>query len=151
MPLPPLVKAPPLLEADVSQQVCDFMRAKGWRGVRHQRTVVPGQFQSGEPGIADWQWIFYLGKLKRGLTVTLWTEIKGPRDKRTCNCKWRLASKKRGKCGVCLQADWHARERSRTAEVWSVSDIQEHMLRYEATFGWLHKGEVPGQIELELT
>lgn len=149
MPLPPLTR-PDILEADVSSQVKDFLQAKQWRVVRHQRTVVPRQFQSGEPGIPDLQAIYYLGAVRHGLTVTLWCEVKGPRDKRKCNCVWRLKANKRGKCGVCLQADWQARERSRGAQVWVVDELSNFITRYDAMFGWLHSGVVPGQIELGL-
>lgn len=150
MSLPPL-KYADLSEADVSQQVKDFLQSKQWRVVRHQRTVVPGSFQSGEPGIPDLQAVYYLGAAKPGLTVTLWLEVKSPRDRRTCNCSWRARAKKRGKCGVCLQADWHARERSRGAEVWVCDDFRSFEARYQAAFGWLHSGAVRGQIELALS
>lgn len=147
MPLPPL-NPPQLLEADVTQQVKDFLQAKRWRVVRHQRTVVPGQFQSGEPGIPDLQAIYYL---REGTGVILWLELKGPRDKRVCNCAWRVKAHKKGKCGVCLQADWQTRERSRGAQVWVVDNFEKFERQYYAAFGWLHSGAALGQIELGLT
>lgn len=150
MPLPPLHAAPRMLEADVSGQVCDFLRMKGWRLKRNQRTVIPGQFQSGEPGEADVTAIYYLGSVRPGLAAVLHVEVKGPRDKRACNCAWRLKANKRGKCGVCLQADWQARERSRGATVWVVNNFVDFEENYQRAFGWLHSGAVPGQIELGL-
>lgn len=150
MPLPPL-QQPNISESDISQRVKDFLQAKQWRVVRHQRTVVPGSFQSGEPGICDLQALYYLGSIKPGLTITLWCELKSPRDKRVCNCSWRAKAKKRGKCGVCLQADWQARERSRGAEVLVVNEFRSFEARYQAAFGWLHSGAVRGQIELALS
>lgn len=149
MPLPPL-KYADLLEADVSDQVKGYLQARQWRVVRHQRAVVPGSYQSGEPGMADLQAIYYLGSVKPGLTVTLWVEVKGPRDKRVCNCAWRVKANKRGKCGVCLQADWQARERSRGATVWVIDDFGKFEAAYQGIFGWLHSGAVAGQIHLEL-
>lgn len=149
MPLPPL-KYTNLLEADVSQQVSDFLRAKGWRLKRNQRTVVAGSFQAGEPGEADLTALHYLGSVRPGLAVILHIEVKGPRDKRVCNCAWRLKANKRGKCGVCLQADWQARERSRGATVWVVDDFVKFEAAYQGSFAWLHSGVVAGQIELGL-
>jgi hypothetical protein len=114
-----------LLEAQVAKQLRDFLELRRWRRVRHQRTVVPGQFQTGEPGMADEQWIYYLQPHHSGLTVTQWIETK---------------RSKRGKRSED-QDTWQAREIARGAVVINCNDIDAYMKEYEIRFGWLHSGK----------
>lgn len=87
-----------LSEADVTQQVCDFMAAEGWRGVRMNVGVATNlatgkQVAFHEPGMPDWQfWTpmytpdFFHGSLedKRRANVSLvWIEFKAPGEKPT--------------------------------------------------------------------
>ncbi len=91
-------------ERDVAKAVKDFMAAKGFRCVRMQRTVIPGSFQAGEPGIPDLLFLRY----RDGSIV--WIETKRPGGKRSKD-----------------QLDWHCNEVIRWpgAEVWTVSSIEE--------------------------
>ncbi len=102
-----------LLERDVTKQVKDFLESRGWRGVRMQRTIVRGQFQTGEPGMADFLFVHYLsGK-------HLWIEFKRPGDGRVSP----------------VQKDWQHAERSRGAHVWVVDNLDEFEGDYEEVFG----------------
>lgn len=116
-------KRPPsphvLLEREVTKQVLDFLRTRGWRPIRHQRTIMPGSFQTGEAGMADHENVFYL---LGGVSVTLWTEFK-----RT----------KGGKLSED-QKDWQLEERRRGAVVWNVNEFNVFLPMYMEQFGWLH-------------
>jgi hypothetical protein len=140
---------PVLSEADVTGQVRSFLEAHGWRAVRIQRTVVPGQFQSGEPGQADFQFVYYLrSKVCPALSLTLWIELKKKGAKPRCRCLDIRGTKKR--CTACDQKNWRDRERARGAVVWSgVNDIQWFVDEYQVRFGWLHEaGTGRGQLDL---
>ncbi len=91
-------------ERDVAKAVKDYMAAKGFRCVRMQRTVIPGSFQAGEPGIPDTLYLRY------GDGAIIWIENKKPGGKRSED-----------------QLNWHRSEVIRWpgAEVWTVSSIEE--------------------------
>ena len=133
-----------LTEADVTGQVRDFMEAKGWRSVRMQRTIVPGQFSTCEPGTADFLFLYYCRKA----ALALWVELKKPRARMACKCIQNRGSRKR--CTFCDQINWRAKERARGAVVWSgVDEIGAFIDSYEKTYGWLHAGDTGrGQLDL---
>lgn len=124
----PNVTSAKLLEREVTRQVRDFLKGHGWRPIRMQRTVMPGQFQTGEPGIADYLFLRYL---KPGLGAILWVELKRPGGKIRPQ-----------------QREWALKECSRGARVWFVEDVAELESVYAREFGWLHDGRLPGQIEM---
>jgi hypothetical protein len=143
--------APPKLsEANVTDQVVSFMQAKGWRTLRMQRTIVPGQFSTCEPGTADFLFVRYLNKVgvQGGHTLALWVELKRPNARMRCKCLENAGTRKR--CTMCDQKNWQQRERARGATVWSgVSDIDWFMEQYQKAFGWLHVGDqARGQLDL---
>lgn len=123
-----------LSESDVTKQIKGYLEARGWRIKRNQRTVVPGQFQAGEPGEPDLLAIRYL---ENGVALVLWIELKSPTDKRKCRC----AQRKRGLCTPCAQEDWRTREIQRGGIVWRVDNLQKFADRYSATFGWVDAKE----------
>ncbi|HLH04982.1 MAG TPA: hypothetical protein VKX25_19595 [Bryobacteraceae bacterium] len=120
------MKHPPspakLLEAEVTKQIRGFMEFRGWRAIRMQRTVVPGAFQSGEPGIPDFLFIRYLPTEFSGLSVACWVEMK------------------RAKYGKLSedQKRWRDRETHRGAVVLKADNIADFADQYEELFGWLH-------------
>jgi hypothetical protein len=127
-----------LLEKQVTEQVRDFLEYRGWRAIRMQRTVVPGAFQSGEPGMPDYLFLRYPPDFKETTaTLALWIEFKSPTDKRKCRC--RMASAKL--CGICQQAIWRERERRRGGTVWLINDFDWFAELYEKHFAWLHSGD----------
>lgn len=151
--LVPRSKPAKLLEREVTGQIRDFLKLRGWRPIRMQRTVVPGQFQSGEPGMADYQFVRYLGEnglCQRwpGLALVVWIEMKGQTDKRRCSCHLRATKGKNGKCTVCRQREWRANEEARGALFGPGHDFDEFQRWYWPLFGWLHDGRLPGQINL---
>lgn len=93
-----------LTEAQVSQQVDDFMAANGWRRIRHsagtaQRVkdgITVGHMAIGEPGIPDRQYIYYLDAT--GRTLTLWVELKRAKGGkvRASQEEWLLKESARG-------------------------------------------------------
>lgn len=117
-----------LVERQVTQQIRDYLKAKGWRPIRMQRTVIPGQFQTGEAGIADYLFLHYL---KPGIAAALWVELKAPAG--------RLSGK---------QVEWIEAERERGASVWVVADFQAFAQAYAENFSFLHDGRLEGQIEM---
>ena len=130
-----------ILEADVTKTVRGFMALRGWRRLRFQRTVVPGQFQTGEPGIPD---DLFLRYIRPGVAAQVWIEYKSPGDKRKCRC----AGRKSGLCTVCAQDAWHKAERARGGRVWRVPTFDGFEALYYQRFGWLHDGSVAsGQLD----
>lgn len=126
--LVPRSKPAKLLEREVTRQIRDFLKLRGWRAIRMQRTVMPGQFQSGEPGIPDYLFLHYIG---RRAAAVLWIELKRPGG--------RIRPQ---------QQEWHDRERGRGAEVWVVENFEHFEGLYRGSFSWLHDGRLPGQIDL---
>lgn len=125
-----------LLEADVTAQIKDFMEWRNWRAIRMQRTVVPGQFSTGEPGIADFLFVRYLRTEFLGLSVTCWIEMKRAQG-------GKLADK---------QIAWRNRELLRGAVVIKASNVSEFHDQYDAAFGWLvSESWVNGQQEIGFT
>lgn len=114
-----------LVERDVVAQVVPYLTNRGWRAVRMQRTVMPGQFQAGEPGMPDYLFVFYGGGSAFGRRI-LWIEFKGPNDKRKCKCKG--AGRE---CTICAQAEWKRKEQIRGGTVLTVSDLDEFIAWYE--------------------
>ena len=143
------VRLPPLSESHVMRQVRDFMELRGWRPVRMQRTIVPGQFSTCEPGTADFLFLYYLDKggVPAG-SLCLWVELKRPKARMRCRCLENRGTRKR--CTACDQKAWRERERARGAMVWTdVADIQKFIGEYERTFGFLHSGDRSrGQLDL---
>ena len=134
MPIPPLVqKSRKLLEAQVTKAIVKFMKRNGWRPIRHQRTVVPGAFQTAEPGMADYQFLLYLPEMP-GLSLCVWVEMKGQTDRRKCSCLQRAALGKRGVCGVCRQANWRKREEALGALFGPGHDPVEFEKWYDSQF-----------------
>lgn len=120
-----------LLEKQITEQVRDFLSYRGWRPVRMQRTVVPGQFQTGEPGIPDFLFLRYF-KEPHAAALAIWIEFKAP------NGKLREG-----------QPEWHEREIRRGSSVWVVDDFEWFAEEYERVFGWLHSGDAAvGQMDL---
>jgi len=146
--LVPSTKPAKLLEREVTGQIRDFLKQRGWRPVRHQRTVVQGQFQSGEPGIPDYSFVHYLARIHPGLALLVWVEMKGHTDRRKCNCHLRAIRGKRGKCTVCQQTDWRRNEEARGALFGPGHDFDAFESWYWKQFAWLHDGRLPGQIEI---
>ena len=131
-----------LLEKDVSKQVKDFLKARGWRPVRTQFAFSPGSFATGEPGMPDWLFLRYEAP---GRGLILWVEVKGPNDQRKCRCQ----PGDRKPCKVCRQRLWHERERGLGASVCVVEDIELFSAAYERSYGHLHCGEeAKGQLAI---
>lgn len=163
MPLPPLQRRysapqPPqpkrLLEAAVTKQIKDFLEAKQWRPIRMQsgKFLNPaGQMMTvGQRGMADWFFVYYLEKVRKGLSVTLWIEMKREGNKNRCDCVARAQAGKSGPCTPCAQRDWRAREEGRGALFGPGDSIDTFMEFYRDVLGWLHDGHVAGQIDLFL-
>lgn len=111
-------------EREVTKAVKDYLTARGWRAVRFQRTVIPGSFQTGEPGIPDTLFLYYKAP---PVALALWVEFKrATRGKRSED-----------------QKQWHAREQQRGALVVTVNDPAEFAAWYERTFP-----ELVGQLRL---
>lgn len=91
-----------------------------WRWIRFQRTVVAGQFQTGEAGIPDFMAVRYLDD--SGVVVAFWAELKRSHGGRLNED----------------QEKWQARERARGAIVVNVKNIAEFDEWYTKQFGWLH-------------
>ena len=121
----------------------DFMEWRYWRQVRMQRTVVPGAFQAGEPGIPD---ALYLRYLKGGVCLALWCEYKAPGASAKHRCQENAGTRRR--CTACDQAKWQAREEKRGAVVWQIDSFDEFQKRYQASYAWLHGPGGVGQSEL---
>jgi hypothetical protein len=134
-----------LTEADITTAVRSFMEAKGWRPVRMQRTIVPGQFSTCEPGTADFEFIYYA---KAGMAFILWVELKKPKARMTCRCLQNRGTRKR--CTYCDQINWRQKERARGGIVWAgVDNIAAFIEQYEKSYGWLHSGDAArGQLDL---
>lgn len=130
-----------LREADVTAQVKLFMEHRGWRLVRNQRTVVPGQFQAGEPGIPDYLALRYL---ENGVVLAIWIELKRPGARGDCRC----AARTRGLCTTCAQREWRVREQRRGAVVVRVDDIASFDRWYQTGYAWLHGSDGVGQLRL---
>lgn len=127
-----------MLEADVTKQVRDFFALRGWRAIRHQRFVIPGAGQSGEPGQPDFCFIKYLrGKDGEysGVSLVIWIEMKKPGARPQCRCK----PGKRSQCTACAQKAWRDREEQRGGIVLQVSAVRELEAWYTPRFGWSDK------------
>jgi len=100
----PRLKTLRVTEKDVARAAKDFMAAKGFRCVRMQRTVIPGAFQSGEPGIPDLLFLRYFDG------AIIWIETKAPGSKRSQD-----------------QVNWHRNEVTSypCAEVWTIDSLDE--------------------------
>jgi len=109
-----------LKERDVVKQVKDFLAWRGWRAVRMQRMILPGSFQTGEPGMADYLFLRYSPE-STGACLCLWIEFKRPGG-----------PMRQG------QMEWHERERIRGAAVWVVEELDDFMTLYNQHFGYLH-------------
>ena len=117
-----------LKERDVTRQVKDFLGFRGWRAIRMMRTVVPGAFQVGEPGMPDFLFLRYFKDAK---TLALWIEFKRPK----------------GKTGAHQRA-WQQREQALNATVVMVDNLDQFIEWYQVKFGWLHGPKGIGQLEV---
>lgn len=117
-----------LTERDVTRQIRDFLEWRQWRALRQQRTVIPGAFQTGEPGIPDFLFLRYLPD---GMALALWVEMKAP-----------------GRKTAERQQQWRAREEKRGAVVVTVDDLGAFQSWYDEQYGWLHGPEGIGQMDL---
>ena len=123
---------PRLSEADVTRQVCDFMAAEGWRGVRMNVGVATNlatgkQVAFHEKGMPDWQFIRYeYRELRRGdvgadyflaSVKLIWIEFKAP-----------------GKKLKPHQLAWHEAERARGALVKVVDHYETFRDWYRGVF-----------------
>jgi hypothetical protein len=126
------MKKTPLSEADLTKLCVDFMEARGWRALRHQRTIVRGQFQTGEPGIPDYQFIYYLQKQPYGICLNLYVEFK--RKSKTAQCRCAANAGSRRRCTFHDQLNWQRDERARGAVVWVVDDFAQFEREYRNYF-----------------
>ncbi len=136
-------------ESQIVDGVTQYLQVRGWRPIRFQRTVVHGQFQTGEPGQADYGFIYYLkSAVCPTLCLFLWIEFKSKNDRRKCRCLQNQGTRKR--CTVCDQKTWRDRERARGGIVWSgVNDVEWFIENYDKTFAFLHSGDTGrGQLSL---
>ena len=121
-----------LLERQVTAQVRDYLKARGWRAIRNQVTVLPGAFQTGTRGMPDFTFLRYLDCKVPAAALCLWIEVKRPSGK--------LSE---------AQVEWHSKERLLGGTVWTVDDFDWFVGEYERAFGWLHTGDTGrGQLEL---
>jgi hypothetical protein len=135
-----------LSEADVTAQVRGYLEHRGWRIIRFQRTVVPGQFSTHEPGTPDLMAIYYCKDGLAGGALVLWLELKRKGAYAQCRC---ATKKLRQRCSACDQEYWKSRERARGAQVWRIDDIDGFIRSYNASFAWLHaKDTGVGQLDL---
>jgi hypothetical protein len=124
----------PLSEADLTKLCVDFMEARGWRALRHQRTIVRGQFQTGEPGIPDYQFIYYLKEHSvYGFCLNLYVEFK--RKSKTAQCRCAANAGSRRRCTFHDQVEWQARERAAGGAVWVIDDFADFEASYRDMFG----------------
>ena len=117
-----------LTERDITRQVCDFMWAHGWRGIRMQSGLMGrpsgGAFRVGEPGMPDWLFVRYVhpehatGWVAAQCAEVLWVEVKAP-----------------GKWLSSAQVAWHERERMRGGIVAVVDDIDVYRDWYAREVG----------------
>jgi len=138
-----------LLEADVTNQVRGFLEARAWRIIRFQRTVIPGQFSTHEPGTPDLVAIRYVeSSAVPGAAVVLWLELKRKGIRAQCRC---ATKKARQRCSACDQQLWKERERRRGAQVWMIDSIESFINAYDTTFSYLHAPETGvGQLAIPL-
>jgi hypothetical protein len=140
-----------LKEADVVAQVKGFLEAHSWRAVRMNRGTMQGysgMVQFGENGMADYQFIRYVGTRDvPSLTLVLWIEFKRPKAKTSCRCATKTAKQR---CTFHDQLAWRERERRRGGVVWTgVDDIDWFIEQYQIHYGWLHSGPAArGQLDL---
>lgn len=129
-----------LAEREVTKQIRDYLKYRGWRALRMQSASFSGPtggvVSVGEPGIPDYLYLYYLGDSE---ALVLWIELKSPNDRRTCRC--RPDSKRL--CTVCAQSAWKTKEQERGAVVLQVSDLREFEAWYSKNFGWLHGPDGP--------
>lgn len=129
-----------LSERDVTRQIRDFMKYRGWRPIRMQSATFSGPTGGvvavGEQGMPDYQYLYYLGDSE---ALVLWIELKSPDDKRTCRCRPDRARL----CTVCAQKQWRERETERGGVVIQVSNLRTFEDWYAKSFGWLHGPEGP--------
>jgi hypothetical protein len=111
-----------------------------------QRTIVPGQFSTCEPGTADFLFLYY--RKKGANALALWVELKRPKARMTCKCLQNRGTRKR--CTMCDQRTWRMREEARGGIVWTgVDNIEAFIRDYDAAFGALHTGDsARGQLDL---
>lgn len=119
-------RPPKVAERDISKTCIDYLKLRGWHCERQNA----GPF--GKGGVADYICLHYRRR------TSIWVEFKSPGDKRTCRC----ATKQRGKCTVCLQADFAALVRGMGGTLLRVADVDAFIAYYEQRFG------VEGQLRL---
>ena len=85
-----------LRERDVTGQVTDFLKWRGWRLIRNNVTKMKdrtGRWTSyGENGMPDYTALYYLPDEKPGLACVIWLELKKPKGKPApAQLAWRRA------------------------------------------------------------
>lgn len=94
-------RIPALLERDITRQVCDFLKYRGWRLLRHNVTKLPikGQWVSfGEEGIPDYSAIYYL---RNHAALVIWLEFKRQKGGRLGDAQHAWAEKE-GRLGATV-------------------------------------------------
>lgn len=120
-------------ERDISKTCIQYLELRGWHCIRQNM----GPF--GKGGVPDYVAIHYRRH------VAMWLEMKAPSDRRKCRC----ASKKRGKCTVCLQAEFAELVRSQGGLVLRIADVSAFISWYESRFAWYEsRFGVEGQMRL---
>lgn len=116
-----------LSEADVTQQVCDFLAAEGWRGVRMNVGVATNlatgrQVAFHERGMPDWVFLLYWGSDRMMMNV-----------EQTADVLW-IEFKASGKKAAAHQLAWHEAERARGALVKVVDHYETFRDWYRGVF-----------------
>lgn len=130
-----------LLESELSQQVTDYLRHRGWRLIRMNRGLFSDRtghtVQFGEPGMADYLALHYRPP------AVIWIEMKRSAEKKPrCIC---LTKKPRQRCTACDQAAWQLAERARGGTVWVIDGIDRLVRCLEASG---HAEETQRQVEM---
>jgi hypothetical protein len=112
-------------EAQLTEQVVDFMKMKGWRALRMSRGVATfgdrGTVTFGEPGMPDWLFLRY-GREGLSMRSILWMEMKQSKSRESCRC---ATKKTRQRCTACDQRKWRMTETARGASVIRIESLEQ--------------------------
>ena len=120
----------PLTEAEVSKQISDYMKFRGWRRVRNQvmgaTNLVTGRYiPAGEPGMPDLLFLRYIAD-EPFRVCAVWIEVK------------RKGAKLRP-----VQEKWHREEQLSGAIVKTFDCYEDFEQWYASALGWLHTPDGP--------